>query len=153
MPKTRSQMCVTTRLEQADLVKLNSLAGQKNVSQSQLIREAILAYLDNQQQGIDEPQEKLLEQRLRKMEDRLAAMMMRSNIDVGVIYNAIYFNMGANAEKAFPAFYSQAVKRLQAKRTNGQDKEAMMKLVTELYRKEEATEKRPEPVGTGKAAS
>jgi hypothetical protein len=137
MPKRQDQFCVTTRLEQKTLTKVSQLASEKKISQAQLIRDAVLEYLEKQEQAAEDIQESKLDARLKKLEDRLAAMLMRNSIDVGVIYNAIYYNMGANADKAFTAFYSQAVKRLQAKRKDGQDKAAMMKLVTDLYRKEE----------------
>ena len=138
MPRSKSGVGITTNLLSKDAIRLDQVAREKGSSRAQIVRSAILFYLDHHEAKALDERESKLEGRLKRMEDRLASMMMRSNIDIGVVYNAIYYNMGANADKAFAAFYSQSVKRLQSKRKDNSDKIAVGKLVNELYQKDDA---------------
>jgi len=143
MPKTKQLPEVRTRLRSEDLARLDRICRSENKTQAEVARRAILFYLDSYESQQLDRRESKLEARMRKMEDRLAAMIMRPTIDVGVLYQAIYHNYGKEAEKAFAAFYNHAVKRLQVKRKDSGDKTAVMKLVDELYRKDEP-KKEPE---------
>lgn len=140
MPKVKRLPEVRTRLRGEDMARLDSVCRAQVKTQTEVVRQAILFYLDNYDQAEKDARESKLEARIRKMEDRLAAMIMRTTIDTGVIYQAINYNYGAEAERAFPAFYNQAIKRLQAKRKDSNDKVVMTKLVDDLYRKDEAKE-------------
>lgn len=145
MPKTKQAPLVRTRLRGEDMKRLEQICRAESKPQAAIVRRALLFYLDSyDKQELDEKETKL-EARLRKMEDRLASMIMRTTIDVGVIYRAIYFNYGKEAEKAFAAFYNLALERLQAKRKDPGDKAAVQKLVDSMYRKDE-----PKPADEGK---
>jgi uncharacterized protein YaaN involved in tellurite resistance len=137
MPKTRQLPEVRTRLRSEDLERLERICRAEDKTQAEVARRALLFYLDSHETEQLDRRESKLEARMRKMEDRLAAMIMRPTIDVGVIYQAIYHNYGKDAERAFMAFYNHALKRLQTKRKDTGDKASVMKLVDELYRKDE----------------
>lgn len=142
MPKTKQLPLIRTRLRSEDLARLDQICRAEAKTQAEIARRALLFYLDSYDKKQLDDRESKLEARLRKMEDRLAAMIMRPTIDVGVLYQAIYHNFGKDAPKAFGAFYNHAVKRLQAKRKDTGDKAAVMQMVNDLYRKDEP---KPEP--------
>lgn len=128
---------IRTRLRTEDLKRFDQICRIEGKTQAEIARRALLFYLDAYEREEVDSRESKLEARLRKMEDRLASMIMRTTIDVGVIYRAIYFNYGKEAEKAFAAFYNLALERLQAKRKDPGDKAAVQKLVDSMYRKDE----------------
>lgn len=141
MPKTKQLPEVRTRLRGEDVARLSSICKSEGKTQAEVARRALLFYLDCYDKGQVDARESKLEARLRKMEDRLAAMVMRPTLDVAVLYEAIYYNFGAEAPKAFAAFYNLGVKRLQRKRSDSGEKAAVGKLVDELYRKDELKDK------------
>lgn len=125
------------RLAPSDQLRFDHYAASLGKTKTELAREAVRYWMDHQDKQINDDRESKLEKRMRKMEDRLAAMIMRSTIDTGVVYHAIYYNFGNDAEKAFVSFYNQAVKRLKSKRKDQADKTTVMGLVDDLYRKDE----------------
>jgi hypothetical protein len=149
MPKTKQQPLVRTRLATDDLGRLDRICRTEGKTQAEIARRALLFYLDAYETEQTDRRESKLEKRLKRMEDRLAAIGMRSNIDVGVIYQALYHNYGKAGPKAFPAFYNMAVKRLQTKRKDKDDKAAVMQMVDELYRKDEPKEDADQQPETG----
>lgn len=73
-------------------------------------------YLSYQEKLQSEEKDGRLEKRLRKMEDRLAGLLARTAIDVGVVYNMIWQNMPEERrEKAFKTAYKQSVQRIKQK--------------------------------------
>mgnify|MGYP000293310147 CR=1 FL=1 len=137
MPKTKQLPEVRTRLRSEDMGRLDSICRSEAKTQAEVARRGLLFYLDNYEQSKTDARESKLEARLRKMEDRLAAMIMRPTIDIGVLYQAIYFNFGKEAPTAFGAFYNFALKRLRDKRGDSPDKAALKKMADDLYRKDE----------------
>ncbi len=136
------------RLAPSDQLRFDHYAASLGKTKTEMAREAVRYWLDHQDKQINDDRESKLEARIRKMEDRLAAMIMRGTIDTGVLYQAIYYNFGADAEKAFMSFYNQSVKRLKFKRKDQADKTTVMGLVDDLYRKGEAKREggeKPEP--------
>lgn len=149
MRKEKIGPVVRTRVRTEDMRRLEQICQSEKKSQAEVVRRALLFYLDAYEAEQTDRRESKLEARLRKMEDRLAAIGMRSNIDIGVIYHAIYHNYGNEAPKAFGSFYSNSVKRLQSKRKDPGEKTAVMNLFNELYRKDEPKEAGEEPEKPG----
>ncbi|MGH2507823.1 MAG: hypothetical protein ACRDHZ_10550 [Ktedonobacteraceae bacterium] len=131
------------RLTAADQLRFDNYCGSFGKTKTELAREAVRYWLEHQDKKIVDKRETMLEARMKKMEDRLASIVMRATIDVGVIYQAIYHNYGKEAEKAFPAFYNHTVKRLQSKRKDAGEKAMVTKLVDELYGKDEPPKEPP----------
>lgn len=133
MPKTKQSPEVRTRLRNQDQERLDLICRSSGKTQTEVVRQAILFYLDSHDKGQLDIGQSETQKTLQKGFDRLAAMLMRNTIDVGVVYQAIYVMMGDKAEKAFPHFYSNAVKRLQAKRKDQAELETVKELVQLLY--------------------
>jgi len=64
-------------------------------------------------------------------------MQMRTAIDVGLIYEALYFNFGNEAAKAFPAFHKHAINRLKRKRDDQEDRITISQLINSLYKRDD----------------
>jgi len=68
----------------------------------------------------------------------LAMMQMRTSIDVGLIYEAVFYNFGKEAENAFKAFHKHTINRLKWKRDDHEDKNTISKLISDLYKRDDS---------------
>ena len=148
MPEMKRDPEVRTRLRVADMERFNGVCKKEGRTNAELARAAILYYLDHYEAEQLDQRETKLEKRMRAMEDRLAGlhmktsselaiMQMRTSIDVGLIYEAVYFNFGKEAEKAFPAFHKHAINRLKRKRDDQEDRITISQLISSLYKKDD----------------
>ena len=149
MPEMKRDPEVRTRLRFADMERFNGVCKKEGRTNAELARAAILYYLDHYEAEQLDQRETKLEKRIRAMEDRLAGlhmktsselaiMQMRTSIDVGLIYEALYFNFGKEAEKAFPAFHKHTINRLKRKRDDKEDRDIISKLISDLYKRDQS---------------
>lgn len=118
MPKKRTYLGLNVGLAEADRKRLDDLARVTGKTKTELGREAIQFYLDNYDRLQAEDRETPLERRLKKMEDRLAALMARTAIDVGTVYSLLWHRSDKEDRKdLFNACYTQAIDRLKKKLT------------------------------------
>lgn len=118
-PKRKHPKTVYSSLSPEDFSKFSEMADQKQITQAELFREAIMFYIEHQDRLQSEEKDSKLESRLRKMEERLAGLLARTAIDVGVVYNMVWRNMPeAEREKTFKSAYRQAVERIKQKLTD-----------------------------------
>ena len=118
MPKKRTYLGLNVGLAEADRKRLDDLARVTGKTKTELGREAIQFYLDNYDRLQAEDRESPLECRLKKMEDRLAALMARTAIDVGTVYSLLWHRSDKEDRKElFNACYTQAIDRLKKKLT------------------------------------
>ncbi len=116
MAKTTTVPQIEFRLLAEDHEKFGSLCRLKGKKRSELAREAVVWYLENQEHLMQEKRESFLEKRMKKMEDRLAGLQARTAIDVGMIYMLLYRNMDTSKrDDAIAWAYNSAVKRLKKK--------------------------------------
>lgn len=94
MPKSapRTPM-VHLRLLPGEDERVARLAAAQKKSKGDIIRRAVVFYLEHLEAEELDRQESKLEARIRKMEDRLAGLLARGNIDIGVVLEIIYMNM------------------------------------------------------------
>jgi uncharacterized protein YaaN involved in tellurite resistance len=148
MPKTKQAPQVRTRLRSDDLERLNRICEEENKPTADIVRQAILYFMDHREADKLDQRETKLERRMKAMEDRLAGlhmktakelamMQMRTSIDVGLIYEAVFYNFGAEAEKAFKAFHKHTINRLKWKRDDDEDKKTIGKLISDLYKRDD----------------
>jgi len=100
--------------------RFDSLCQVKGKKRSELAREAVGWYLDNQDKLAADSRETLLEKRMKRMEDRLASLMARTAIDVGTILCLMYRTIDQNMsdkerDETFLWAYNTAVGRLKKK--------------------------------------
>jgi len=94
MPRTKRTPPLTTRLAGTDLERFRRMAKAKGLTQAELMREALRAYMDWQEAGDVLARESLIEKRLKRMEDRLAALLARIGMDVGWVFSFLWFKGG-----------------------------------------------------------
>lgn len=100
---------------------LDALARTKNKTRAYVAREAIRWYLDHHDKLNADSRESMLEKRMKRMEGRLAAMLARSAIDIGMVFHLMYRHMDQTNRDAVIAWaYNSAVTRLR-KKLAGQD--------------------------------
>ena len=128
MPKTKQTPKIETRLPTESHIRFDELSRARNKTKTELAREALLLYLDHEDKLIADSRETLLEKRMRKMEERIAALQARTAIDVGVIYHLIYDNMNKETRQETIAWaYHSSVERLK-QRLEGPAKEIKEKM-------------------------
>lgn len=121
MPIAKQTPPVQIRLMPADHLRFEALCRLKGKARTQLAREAICWFLDNHEQLTATTGGSDLERRLKKMEDRLAKIQVKTAIDAGMIYLLMYRNMDLNErDKAIAWAYQSSVKRLRKKLTDVQ---------------------------------
>lgn len=81
---------IRTRLSTNDQARFNEMCKLEGKSQAELARRAIIEMLDRQEQGMAGEIKDKLAERLKKMEDRMAALLARNNLDIGIIYQVLW---------------------------------------------------------------
>lgn len=107
---------VYASLVRSDEVRMKDAAKKRGTTPSEYVREAIIARLDAEDRELADERETLLEKRLKKMEDRLAALMARTAIDAGMIFQIVQANMNPETKDEDLLWaHNLAVKRLKKK--------------------------------------
>lgn len=121
---------IEVRLVPDDLKRFDVLCTSSGRNRAQVAREAILWYMEQQDKIIQDSRESKLEARIRKMENRMAALISRGNIDTGVILEIIYSNMPVEDKEAvLKKCHKRAAMRLKGKIAEVED-------IEELFRNE-----------------
>jgi len=120
MAKIKTIPQIEFRLLAESHAKFDSLCQVKGKKRSELAREAVGWYLDNQDKLGADSRESILEKRMRKMEERLASLMARTAIDVGTMLSLMYRTIDQNMtdkerDETFVWAYNTAVARLKKK--------------------------------------
>lgn len=90
MPKTAASTVIHSRLSEVDYQRMKEQVKAQKISESQLVREAIRRYLDYaERQALDNAESKV-ERRLKRMEDRLASLLARLGVDIGIVYQFLW---------------------------------------------------------------
>jgi len=121
MPPKKKYQDARVGLTADDRSQLDTLAKSNKKTRAQVAREAIRWYLDHQEKLTNDSRESMLEKRMKRMEDRLAALMARTAIDIGMVYHLMYRHMdNKSRDDVLSWAYDSAVKRLR-KKLAGQD--------------------------------
>jgi hypothetical protein len=116
MPKTKQTPKIETRLSIESYRRFDELSRARGKTRTEVAREALLLFLDHEDKLREDSRESVLEKRMRKMEDRMASLMVRTAIDVGMVFNLMYRNMDPeNRADAIAWAYNGAVERLKKK--------------------------------------
>ncbi len=125
-PPTRTPL-LNTRLSAADYVKLEQVCRAEGKTKTEILREALLQYLDRYDQDVevaarDRLAETLLavEASRRKDTERLAKLMARTLMDVGILNQVLFRRAAADErDKLWEAARQGAAERLKRKRKGG----------------------------------
>ena len=104
-----------TRLAKADFQRLDELANLEGVSKSQVVRDAVLHYLDLQDEERAKPREAEIARAINEMTNRVCGMLARQGAIVGTLYELTWMNLPDN-EEAKKTFHSAVNKAKQKMR-------------------------------------
>lgn len=116
---------VETRLAKADFKRLDELANLEGVSKSQVVRDAVLHYLDLQDAERAKPREVEIARAINEMTNRVCGMLARQGAVVGTLYELTWMNLPDN-EEARKTFHSAATNAKQKMRKRLTDDEKKM---------------------------
>jgi len=113
---------VDTKLSEADFIRFEQLCRLENKTKTQLAREAIRFYMDNRENEILDQRESAVEKRIKKMEDRIAKLIVKVGLDVGTLHQLFWSRADSDGrDELFTKCYISAVKRLQNKLNKQED--------------------------------
>lgn len=116
MPKTKRASVVQTRLSPVDQERFNRLSDVQKRPAADILRDALRMYMDHCDEQNVRERETALERRLRRMEDRLAALLARLGMDIGIVYSFLWYQSDAQTRsELFNRCYKNSRDRLAGK--------------------------------------
>jgi hypothetical protein len=113
MAEKKRAPILTTRLSMNDHQRFLDTCKLEGKTQTQLVRQAILEMLDRQEQGVAAEIKDNLAERLKKMENRMAALLARNNLEIGIVSQLLWFRADPEKRAAlFEAARKSAAKRI-----------------------------------------
>jgi hypothetical protein len=85
MPKFDRKSLLTTRLAEPDMIRFRELAVSQHMSYSELVRSAVLFYMDNYDQAKKNEFESVYSQQLKSSTNRICGLMAKTGIEVHAI--------------------------------------------------------------------
>lgn len=119
MPKTPT---IATKLTESDYDRFDRLCRMDQRTKTEVAREALRFYLDHRDSQILDERESAVEKRIKKMEDRIAKLIVKVGLDVGTLHQLFWSRSDPEGrDELFTECYISAVKRLQNKLSNQED--------------------------------
>jgi hypothetical protein len=108
---------VETRLAKVDFKRLDELANLEGVSKSQVVRDAVLYYLDLQDEERAKPREAEIARAINEMTNRVCGMLARQGATIGTLYELTWMNLPDNEEarKTFHSAVNRAKQKMRKK--------------------------------------
>lgn len=105
---------VETKLRREDLRRLDDLAKLESKTKSELVREAVLLFLDKREELRNQKQDSETAKMIEAMANRICAMLARQGRWIGTVYELHAINMGATpqARAVFEAATNTAKQRI-----------------------------------------
>jgi hypothetical protein len=111
---------------------LTEICKLEGKTQTDIVRRAIIEMLDRQEQGIAAEIKDNLAIRLKKMEDRLAGLIARNNLDIGTVYQVLWLRSDPEKrEKLWATAKGYAAKRV-SRKLEGEDLEVKEMMKNEI---------------------
>jgi hypothetical protein len=85
MPKLERKTLLTTRLTEEDMVRFREVALANKVKQTELLREAVLFYLDHHDKAKRDELEGIYSQQLKASTNRICGLMAKTAIEVHAV--------------------------------------------------------------------
>ena len=116
MPKTSRTPQVVTRLAPSVYEEFERLCRVEGRAKSEIARRAITWYVQNQEQEKNNERDSVVEQRLKKMEDRIAKLLVKVGIEVCSQGHLFWTRTDRESRKElFTECYAAGVKRMKNK--------------------------------------
>ncbi len=103
---------VETKLTREDFKKVDDLAMMENKTKSEVVRDAVLWYLENQEQVRNEERETVTAKSIDAMANRVCAMLARQGRLIATLFELTYSNM-SQTEAGKEAFNTALAKAKQ----------------------------------------
>jgi hypothetical protein len=115
-----------TKLAREDFRRVDELAKLEGKTKSEVLREAVLWYLANQEQIKNEPRETAIALEIKGMTNRICAMLARQGRQIGTVYELTYNNMSRTKEgkDSFEAAANTAKQKM-AKQVTEEEREVV----------------------------
>lgn len=115
-----------TKVRREDFQRVNDLAKLSNKTKSEVVREAVLWYLDNHERIKNEPHDTAIALEIEGMTNRICAMLARQGRQIGTVYELTYNNMSRTKEgkEAFETAATTA-KQKHARRVQEDEREVV----------------------------
>ncbi|MGI0133581.1 MAG: ribbon-helix-helix protein, CopG family [Candidatus Micrarchaeaceae archaeon] len=113
-----------TKLAREDHRRVDDLARAEGKTKSEVLREAVLWYLDNKEQIKNEPHDKAIALSIEAMTNRICAMLARQGRQVATMFELTHDSMSGTAEgeASFAAAVTRANQKT-AKRVQEEERE------------------------------
>ena len=105
---------VETKLRREDFQKVEDLAKQEKKTKSEVVRDAVLWYLEHQEQIKNEPRDSVMAEAIEAMANRVCAMLARQGRQIATMFELTHDSMGESAEgeAAFAAAVTRASQKM-----------------------------------------
>lgn len=114
MPGSRTSLA--TKISKSDQLRLEQICQLENKTKAEVLREALRYYMDRKETNLLDERDSLLEKRIKRMEDRLASLMVKVGLDVGTLHQLFWSRADQDGrDELFTQCYISAVKRLKKK--------------------------------------
>lgn len=93
-PKKRKfKPTVETKLAQADSNRVGDLAKAEGKTKSEVVREAVLWYLEHKEELANRKRESQIAEEIRGMTDRICGMLARQGTAIGTLYELTWMSL------------------------------------------------------------
>lgn len=117
-----------TKLTREDFNRVDAMAKAEGRTKSEIMREALLWYLDHKAELANKPRETETVLAIKEMTNRVCAMLARQGGQVGTLYELTYMSLpNEDAKKQFQAANSTAKQKMRT-RLEKDEKELAEKL-------------------------
>jgi hypothetical protein len=122
-----------TKVRREDFERVSDLAKLENKTKSEVVREAVLWYLDNHERIRNEPRETAIALEIEGMTNRICAMLARQGRQIGTVYELTYNSMSQTKEgkEAFETAATTA-KQKHARRVQAEERELVEAMKKEV---------------------
>jgi hypothetical protein len=103
-----------TKVRREDFQRVQEIARAENKTKSEVVRDAVLWYLDHREELANEPKETAYAQAVNAMTNRVCAMLARQGRLMGTLFELTYANMSQtrDGKAAFEAAANTAKQKM-----------------------------------------
>lgn len=105
-----------TKVTREDFQRVDTLAKAEGKTKSELLREALLWYLEHKDEIASKPRESETVQAIKEMTNRVCAMLARQGATVGTLYELTWMSLpNEEAKRQFQAAASTAKQKMRTR--------------------------------------
>lgn len=122
MPKTKRTPQISTRLAPSVYADFDRLCRLEGKTKTETARKAITWYVENHEKLLNEEKDTVIEQRLKKMEDRMAGLIVKLGFEMCSMNHLFWTRTDPEVRRElFAECYAAGVKRFNRKLTESEE--------------------------------